>query len=888
MLFHTAKSLKIRPLSVAIATILMPISLLSQAALANDSRAWECKAGADGQWECYKNGVLEDRPAAAPVVKALPTPTKPATLSIAEQPTAAPAYTPKATVGLSQAAPEVKVAEPTAEPKPVVIPKPVPSKPQAIAQPEPVVAQPAQKPMPAAETVTTDPIAKVVSAASNASRLDEKLNWGSCGVETNQLPTFVSFDGNNANAPMDIVADSAELSRETNENIFLGKVEHTQGSQQIFAEAMRYNQETGQMDAQGDVLMITPDMRMSAPRVSYNTKTRSGDATDVLYRMPGILGRGTSENTNIIDDLHSEHNTVTYTTCAPGDNAWSLHADKLIMDQEEGVAWATHATINVGDMPIAYLPAMSFPLDDRRRSGVLRPTFSNSKENGFDFTLPYYLNLAPNYDLTLYPRYLTERGAMLGGEYRFLTEMANGTISADVISDDKYTGNSSRSSLKIDTSATFNDRLTGNFLFNEVSDNDYLDDFGGTLAVANTTQLERRAEMKYQADNWYSLVKFQDYQALNATEQYARLPQVLFHGDNDKLRGNSPLIMELDAEAVSFSKDDANAIEGERYDIKPRVALDLREPWYHLKPALSVRHTAYNTNTSNNITDGSVSRSTYTASIDSGLYFERNTSWFGEGALQTLEPRAYYLYTPHKDQRNINVFDTAAYGFDFAQLFRDNRFNGPDRVGDANQLTLALTSRTLSDQNGAEIFRASIGEVFYFEDRRVQIDNSAAATTNKSDLVGEIAWKPAQNWETKLNALFDTNTDDVKTATASANYYASNTELFNIKYIYNDASTTATDNNQQLDISGIWSVAPKTNVFARLNRSLKDDKDLDALAGFEYGSCCWRVRTFASRATGDESPTFTVEFELNGLGRIGDDTETLLNDRIYGYRREDD
>jgi lipopolysaccharide assembly outer membrane protein LptD (OstA) len=173
--------------------------------------------------------------------------------------------------------------------------------------------------MPAAETVTTDPIAKVVSSASNASRLDEKLNWGSCGVETNQLPTFVSFDGNNANAPMDIVADSAELSRETNENIFLGKVEHTQGSQQIFAEAMRYNQETGQMDAQGDVLMITPDMRMSAPRVSYNTKTRSGDATDVTYRMPGILGRGTSESTNIIDDLHSEHNTVTYTTCAPGD-----------------------------------------------------------------------------------------------------------------------------------------------------------------------------------------------------------------------------------------------------------------------------------------------------------------------------------------------------------------------------------------------------------------------------------------------------------------------------------------------------------------------------------------------------------------------------------------
>ncbi len=688
MLLHIANSLKIRPLSVAIATVLMPISLLSQAALANDSRAWECKAGSDGQWECYKNGVLEDRPAAAPIVKALSSPAKPAALSIAEQPTVAPAYTPKGSVGLSQAAPVAKAAEPAEEAKPVVIPEPVPSKPKPVSKPEPVVAQPAQKPTPAAETVTTDPIAKVVSSASNASRLDEKLNWGSCGVETNQLPTFVSFDGNNANAPMDIVADSAELSRETNENIFIGNVEHTQGSQQIFAEAMRYNQESGQLNAQGDVLMIMPDMRMSAPRVSYNTKSRSGDATDVTYRMPGILGRGTSESTNIIDDLHSEHTTVTYTTCAPGDNAWSLHADKLIMDQKEGVAWATHATINVGDMPIAYLPAMSFPLDDRRRSGVLRPTFSNSKDNGFDFTLPYYLNLAPNYDLTLYPRYLTERGAMLGGEYRFLTEMAKGTISADAISDDKYTGNSSRSSLKIDTSATFNDRLTGNFLFNEVSDNDYLNDFGGTLAVANTTQLERRAEMKYQAENWYSLVKFQDFQALNATEQYARLPQVLFHGDNDKLRGDSPLIMELDAEAVSFSKDVAGSIEGERYDIKPRVALDLREPWYHLKPALSVRHTSYSTNTDATVTDGSVSRSTYTASIDSGLYFERNTSWFGEGVLQTLEPRVYYLYTPYKDQSAINVFDTSVYGYDFDQLFRDNRFNGPDRVGDANQINI--------------------------------------------------------------------------------------------------------------------------------------------------------------------------------------------------------
>jgi len=340
--------------------------------------------------------------------------------------------------------------------------------------------------------------------------------------------------------------------------------------------------------------------------------------------------------------------------------------------------------------------------------------------------------------------------------------------------------------------------------------------------------------------------------------------------------------MELDAEAVSFSKDVAGSIEGERYDIKPRVALDLREPWYHLKPALSVRHTSYSTNTDATVTDGSVNRSTYTASIDSGLYFERNTSWFGEGVLQTLEPRAYYLYTPYKNQTNINVFDTAAYGFDFAQLFRDNRFNGPDRVGDANQLTLALTSRTLSENTGTEIWRASIGEVFYFEDRKVQLSGATPTTTNKSDIVGEIAWKPATNWETKLNALYDPNASNLKTATASANYYASNTELFNAKYIYNG------DTNKQVDISGIWEVAPKTNLFARLNRSLQDNKDLDALAGFEYGSCCWRVRTFASRATGDESPTFTVEFELNGLGRIGDETETLLNDRIYGYRREDD
>ena len=876
MLFHTANSLKIRPLSVAIATILMPISLLSQAALANDSRAWECKAGADGQWECYKNGVLEDRPAAAPVVKALPTPTKPAALSIAEQPTAAPAYTPKATVGLSQAAPEVKVAEPTAEPKPVVIPKPVPSKPQAIAQPEPVVAQPAQKPMPAAETATTDPIAKVVSSASNASRLDEKLNWGSCGVETNQLPTFVSFDGNNANAPMDIVADSAELSRETNENIFLGKVEHTQGSQQIFAEAMRYNQETGQMDAQGDVLMITPDMRMSAPRVSYNTKTRSGDATDVIYRMPGILGRGTSESTNIIDDLHSEHNTVTYTTCAPGDASWHLDADKLIMDQEEGVAWATHTFINIMDVPVVYLPAISFPLDDRRRSGVLTPSLGRSKELGIDFSMPYYLNLAPNYDLTLYPRWMVQRGLMMGAEYRFLTESTKGKVLAEGIDDNGSATHSQRTSFLVDTSTTFNERLTGSFLYNEVSDNDYLDDFGESLAASNTTQLERRAEMKYQADNWYSLVKFQDYQAINASEQYSRLPQVLFHGDNSKLRGDSPLVIDLDAEAVSFSKD--GAVDGQRYDIKPKVTLDLREPWYHLKPALSVRHTSYDLSDSSK-TD---SRNIYTASVDGGLYFERNTSWFGDGVLQTLEPRMFYLYTPYKNQSNIQVFDTAAYGFDFAQLFRDNRFNGPDRVGDANQLTVALTSRTLSEDTGAEIWRASIGEVFYFEDRRVQLSGTTPTTKDTSDIVGELAWKPATNWETKLNTLYNPHNNEIKTSTLSANYYASNTELFNAKYIHNS------DVNKQVDISSIWGITPNTNLIARWNYSLEDSKDLDVLGGFEYGSCCWRFRSFVSRKSGDDANTINFEIELNGLGRFGADAETLLKERVYGYRLEDD
>ncbi len=407
-----------------------------------------------------------------------------------------------------------------------------------------------------------------------------------------------------------------------------------------------------------------------------------------------------------------------------------LSAAELKVDRTEGLAEATDATVRVKGVPIAYLPYFSFPVDDRRRSGVLLPSIGSSNLRGLDVSVPYYFNLAPNYDATVTPRILSKRGAMLGGEFRYLTETSEGVIRGEILPDDRERPDEGTRGAFSVRHATRIGPWTGTVDYNYVSDPYYLGDLSESFAVRSARYLRRRGDLRYETDDWLARARLLDYQTIDLTlspsqKPYSVLPQLLALGEERELLG-TPLTGQLRAEYVSFFRD--FGVTGQRVDLYPALTLPLVRSWGYVTPKLGARYTTYALGDQGSLP---------VASVDGGLFFERELDWFGAAATQTLEPRLNYLYVPYRDQTDIPIFDTSEFDLSYDSMFLENRFTGADRVNDANQVTVGVTTRLLSEASGHELLRASVGSQFYFEDRRVQLPGEPPANTSTSSLVGD-------------------------------------------------------------------------------------------------------------------------------------------------------
>ena len=722
-----------------------------------------------------------------------------------------------------------------------------------------------------------------------AAALDDGLDWQACG-QTRDLGALASSQPLYSDAPIEVSADAAEASSLSNSAVFNGNVELQQGEQQIFAQQLMLNRGNGDLQASGDVLLKRPDLRMAASEVHYNLRSNQGEASSAEFRLPGIMARGSADKVTFVDAANSHYDNIVYTTCPPGNSAWELTAERLELDRAEGLGTADHAKLSFMGVPLAYLPTLTFPIDDRRRSGVLPPKIGYSRNLGADLAVPYYFNLAPNYDLTLTPRAMSRRGLMLNGEFRFLTGTSEGSIEGSFLPNDRKATQSDdrRAAIAINVNSRFNANLSGAIRYNQVSDDFFLSDFGNNLAVTSTSHLERTGELRYDTDSWTLLTRLQNYQTINpllskAEEPYARLPQVAF--SYQRPLSSTPLVFELDSEFVSFRKS-GNLVEGNRVDIQPAVSLPLREAHYHLVPRVSARYTSYDLDKHTG-SDDSPDRLAGIFSLDGGLYYDRSTSWFGRAATQTLEPRLFYLYVPEEDHSNIPLFDTTEYDFSFDNLFRENRFTGADRLGDANQLTLALTSRLNDQASGREMLRASIGHIFYFEDREVGLSNTPVLQTEDSSAtVGELAADFGNGWRARTGLAWDSNDNEIDQALLQTSYRDQQNNIFNLAYRLREGVTEHTD------LGAVWSINPNTRLIGRWNYSLRDDRNLETLAGVEYGKCCWKIRALVREhtdsTTGDHDFGVMLQLQLNGLGDFGTDIDSLLDDGIYGYRRQDD
>lgn len=917
---HRLISRLIRNLGCAAGGLGLSTSLLAAAG------SWDCRVGPDGGWQCSRDGIPEVRPhtAASPTITPLrttaPTISVPATAIVETHQTGRSETVTEESPGAetSRPAAAVEAAKPSA-PAPVAktehlageapyevrntppdrphenvadTGRAVPATPEApvevvtagMAQDRKAPAAPPKEERAAAQQAEDDKS----PPTNNIGMLDQDIGWQSCSAAI--TPPTVAFAGT-GQAPIDVFADGAEFSGSDNRALFSGNVILTQGSQELYAREVHFDRNTGELRANGDVLLKRPDLRIAASEVQYNLQTYKGAAQQAEYRLPGILARGTAQKAELIDSANSTYSEISYTTCPPDNNDWQLSADKLQLDTAEGLGTATDAKLSFKGVPLMYLPTLTFPIDDRRRSGLLIPSAGYGDRHGLDLSLPYYFNLAPNYDLTLVPRLMSKRGIMLGGEFRFLTSRHEGEIHASYIHHDQQAPDSEnrRGSLSVRTRSKYSERLGSSLNINYVSDDNFLEDFGADLETYSSSHLERAAEVHYAGQQWSASAGVQLFQTIDpllpkADRPYASLPRLRF--DLAKQTDTQlPVDYAINAEYVDFRKS-GGFVEGRRLDLKPTIALPKREAWYHLIPALGLRYTRYELEHQSTGKDASPDRLTPILSLDSGLYFDREMNWFGHAATQSLEPRAYYLFVPQKSQGDIPVFDTAERDFSFASLFRDNRFSGADRQGDANQLALAVTSRINDLNTGQELLRASLGQIVYLRDRKVQLPGIATQTQQTSPLIGEVSARLSQQWRARSELVWDPDSNNVEQALARASYRGDNNHIFSAAYRLRDTTSS------QTDLAAIWPIGERTRAIARWNYSLSEQRNLDALAGVEYGKCCWKIRALLrqqARGTGnDQNLSFLLQLELRGLGKLGDNIDAILKNGIYGYRREDD
>jgi LPS-assembly protein len=724
-----------------------------------------------------------------------------------------------------------------------------------------------------------------------AARLHADLDWEYCGPRPARLgpPSMAADPG--PTTPIDVDAGGLTYNEDTELLELRGGFDLRRGSQRVMADTATYNRRTGDVLTSGETYLEYPGVRILGSGAAVNLESDSGRIPDAHYRFSGSANlRGDASLAELVNPDLTRYSQLTFTSCPPGNNAWSLRASSLELDQVSGRGTARNARLRIKGLPILYTPYLNFPIDDRRKSGFLIPSFGNSDNNGSELILPYYWNIAPNMDATFFPRYMSERGLMLGGELRWLTSMDEGKIQAEVIDDSERESGGTRWALHVEQDGRYFERWRTRLDYNAVSDDEYLEDFGGNLDTTSNRRLLQRGEIAYSGNGWSLLSRAEAFQTVDpaippAGRPYGRLPQVLFRLQPKPF--GPGLLGGLDAEYDYF--DHNHRVHGQRIALRPTLNWPLRRSYGHLIPSASVQAASYSLVDTDADRPSDPGHVIPTFDLDGKLVLERQIGWLGDEALQTIEPRLYYLYTPFRDQSDTPVFDSTELTFGFSNLFRSNRFTGRDRIGDANQLTTALTSRTLKAATGEELFRLSVGQIFYFANRRVQIQGPEETATT-SPYTGELSALLMDNWTGRASFEWDPKEDDDPWGRRSVQiqYHSpDNLRLLNLAYRFDQGTSEAT-RYEDTDVSLRLPVGNHVELVGRWLYSLLDDRTTEAFAGIEFGQCCWKLRILGRhfKSSPEDAGTNSVmlQLELAGLGSFGSSVSSFLQEEIYGYQ----
>ena len=689
----------------------------------------------------------------------------------------------------------------------------------------------------------------------------------------------LQFRGDPQQAPTYLFGDLAERNADGRLTL-IGDALAQRGAQQVQAERIVYDETSRTIEAEGGFRFDDPNMGISGSHGIMWLDEDRGEFFQTRFRIYDRHARGKAKKTFLLEPGVSKYKRATYTTCAEGQNQWRLSATTVTLDKNSGEGVARNAQLRIKGVPILYTPYISFPIDDRRKTGFLIPSFGTSDNSGFEMRIPYYLNLAPNYDATITPRHLDDRGTQLITEFRYLRPQQEGHIGIEYLPNDDITKDN-RSRVTIRDESGFGRHFSTNIDYDRVSDKDYLNDLGDSLSLASITHLRRSGEAQYTTSWWQLGVQLDDYQTVDRNiaqddRPYQRLPRTTFSLASP-LR---PLGIEtqLYSEFVRFDADER--VTSDRIDLWPDISLPVRRAAFESIPKLGVRYTAYKLDNQAPGDPENPTRTTPFFSLDNILYLERDLKIGPAKYTQTLEPRLFYLWVKGQNQEDIPLFDSSEPTFSYRELFEENRFNGADRMGDANQMALAVSSRFIDPNTGIEKFRASIGQLFYFNNRNVTLDNSEPLDDNESDIAGEMELALSRSWNGKADAIWNTRDNVAERANARIQYSPGFRKIANLSYRYIKGE------QNQLDASVLWPLTPSWHVLGRFYYDIKDTQKLETLAGFEYDSCCWGIRFVTRDYIDDESQEnriFLAQIVLKGLGSFGSNIESLLEDGILGW-----
>ncbi len=690
-----------------------------------------------------------------------------------------------------------------------------------------------------------------------------------------------------------------------------------QGNTSLQTDRATYFEEDRNVELPSEVTLREPGVVMRGQRGEVNIKDETARLENAEIVLPDDDFRGTSDLV-----LRNENGDLSltrsiFTRCEPGNDSWTLASKSLVIEEDSNYAVANNAVLKVGSIPVFYTPYIKFPVNDERQSGFLFPSLGYSGEDGLDFTLPYYLNLAPDYDALLAPRVVSNRGLGVEAEFRHLSSWESSNINGAYLHRDKlFNGELSKKDfLVLNPGGDFKKanrwliaadhrgqvgRFTTILDYQRVSDDEYFRDLGSNLGVSSQAQLERRAELRYRKAGLSARFWAQAFQNLDSLRPnaYQRLPELELSWH----KGLGIANFTISGEWVSFERDNSNftglnRIVGDRLHIEPRLELPLLWNAGFLKFAAAYKYTGYKLKDVPETVETSPRRSVGMASVDGGLYFDRTLNLFGMDILQTLEPRIFYLYQGYEDQDLLPRFDSSALTFGYSQLYRDNRFTGLDRLGDANQISVGVSTRFMGLSSGREYLRASLGRIQYFRDRRVSLNTPLSSpddpdnVTNASALAGEMSAALGSKYRIGVAVVWDTKNSEIDESNFYLQYRRDERRLLNLGYRSRDLATDIS----QLDFSAYWALGKHWNLIGRYNYDLNFNRTIETFGGLEYNNCCWRLRVLARKYIDnpsnrpiedldtDKGIFFQVVFK--GLAGFGSKIDNIMENGIRGFQR---